>query len=259
MLRLPGLDLSGDHHIHTRFCNHARGTMEEYVLAALEMGLQEMTFLEHLECDIVYDHRTWLTPKLFQEYFSEGQRLQIRYKGKIKVRLGVEVGYNPAATSQLRTQLAAFPFEHIGLSYHFYFDGRRHLNMVSSRPEQIQALAAIGPEQLLTDYFKGLIQACSELPCDKICHLDAALRYLPAISYTAQHKKLIEQLLLIMQAKDIALELNSSGYRLREFPYPAADILQRAAELNLLFTVGSDAHKPEHVGSGFARLQEFTC
>ncbi len=226
------------------------------MLAALSIGLQEMTFLEHLECGIVYAHRTWLTPELFRLYFREGQRLQAQYKGRITIRLGVEVGYNPAAAAQLRNQLAAFPFEHIGLSYHFFLSGRCHLNMVSRRQDQIQALIALGPEHILTNYFKGLIQACSDLPCDKICHLDAALRYLPGISYTKQHRELIEELLLVMQQKDIALEVNTSGIRQRTFPYPSADILERAVELGLRFTAGSDAHRPEHVGSGFARLQK---
>ena len=226
------------------------------MLAALEFGLQEMTFLEHLECGIVYAHRTWLTPKLFREYFCEGQRLQKRYNDQIRIRLGVEVGYNPAAITQLRAGLAVFPFDHIGLSYHFFFDGHRHLNMVSSRTEQIQALLNADPEQILTDYFKGLIQACSELPCDKICHLDAALRHLPDISFTPRHRELIEQLLRLMQHNNIALEINTSGIRKRDFPYPAADILSRAAELGLRFTVGSDAHSPAHVGSGFDQLQQ---
>jgi len=65
------LDLSQDSHIHTRLCNHATGEMEEYVLAALNKGLQTIIFLEHLEEKTVYFERTWLTEADFSYYFEK--------------------------------------------------------------------------------------------------------------------------------------------------------------------------------------------
>lgn len=253
---LTVIDLSGDHHIHTRLCNHACGEMEEYVQAAISKGLQSMTFLEHLECGINYNHRTWLTQDLFTEYFQEGKRLQKRYAGRIAVRLGVEAGYNPAAVPELRDMLSRFPFEHVGLSYHFYFDAGRHLNMVSSRQDNIDALAALGTDRVLDEYFSDLIRACSELHCDKICHLDAVLRHMPELCFKAQHIKKIEQLLQLMRKKKIALEVNTSGIELRSHPYPAEDILKRAIELALPLVAGSDAHRPDQVGRCFPQLTE---
>lgn len=254
MPRLPAIDLSGDHHIHTCLCNHASGEMEEYILAAINKELLKITFLEHLECGIIYKHRTWLNPEHFTEYFQEGKRLQKLYAGRITIRLGVEVGYNPAAVDQLRNMLSRFPFEHVGMSYHFYFDGSKHLNMVSRRRENIDALIAAGVDRVLDEYFSGLIQACSELQCDKICHLDAGLRHMPGLCFKRRHYKQIEQLLTIMQKKKIALEVNTSGIELRSHPYPSEDILKRANDLNIALLAGSDAHRPDQVGRYFAQL-----
>jgi len=251
---MPVFDLSGDHHIHTSLCNHARGEMEEYVQAAINKGLLSMTFLEHLECGICYDHRTWLTDKLFAEYFREGKRLQKLYADRITVRLGVEVGYNPAAVPQLQEMLSRYPFEHVGLSYHFYFDGNKHLNMVSRRQDNIDALAAIGTNHVLDEYFNGLIRACGELPCNKICHLDAGLRHMPGLCFSKQHTEQIEQLLVLMREKEIALEVNTSGYELRPRPYPVEYIVKRADELTIPLIAGSDAHRPDQVGRYFAQL-----
>ncbi len=255
MVDLPVLDLSGDHHIHTRLCNHARGEMEEYVQAAVKKGFSSMTFLEHLEYGICYDHRTWLTDDLFAEYFHEGKRLQEKYGGQISIRLGVEAGYNPAAVQQLQEMLTRYPFEHIGLSYHFYFDGTRHLNMVSRRNGNIEALAALDTERVLDAYFSGLIRACTELPCNKICHLDACLRHIPGLCFTRGHKEMIEQLLLLMRKKKIALEVNTSGIALRSSAYPSEDIVNRAQELNISLVAGSDAHHPDQVGRYFGQLR----
>jgi histidinol-phosphatase (PHP family) len=248
------LDLSGDHHIHTKLCNHASGEMEEYVQVALAKGLRSMTFLEHLECGLIYEQQLWLTEELFCQYFEEGERLKKQYAGQIEVRLGVEIGWNALAADELLAALARFPFEHRGLSCHFYFDGSRHLNMLSSRQEHIDALTEVGAEKVLDAYFASLIEACGQIPCDKLCHLDAALRHLPDIRLTAGHHEQIRQLLELMRGKGIALEVNTSGWAVRPAPYPAPAIIRQAAEMGIALIPGSDAHYPQHVGRWFERL-----
>ena len=37
-----------DYHVHTSLCNHASGTMEQYVQAAVAKGLNTICFLDHL-------------------------------------------------------------------------------------------------------------------------------------------------------------------------------------------------------------------
>jgi histidinol-phosphatase (PHP family) len=254
--QFSAMDFSGDHHIHTKLCNHASGEMEDYVQAALKKGLRSMTFLEHLECGLLYEQQLWLTPDLFAEYFAEGERLRKKYADTITVRLGVEIGWNAAAVDELRVALARFPFEHRGLSCHFYFDGSRHLNLLSSRQEHIDALAAIGPEPVLEAYFASLIEACQAIPCDKLCHLDAALRHLPPFHLSARHRRLISQLLQTMRCNDIALEINTSGYEIRPQPYPVFEIIQEAAAMGIPLILGSDAHHPSQVGRHFERLAQ---
>jgi len=254
MPKALGVDIPGDHHIHTRYCNHAKGEMEEYVLSAINKGLSAMTFLEHLESGIAYSHQTWLTPELFTKYFREGHRLQQRYADKIRIRLGVEVGYNPEAPAQLQKLIASFPFEHIGLSYHFIRRGDRHLNLLSSRKENINALLEAGTEALLNDYFQGLINACKEIPCDKVCHLDAALRHLSEICFTTHHLELINKLLQTMQRLNIALEINTAGFDIRSSPYPSYTIINQALSLDIPLIAGSDAHHPDQVARHFDLL-----
>jgi len=249
------LDLSGDHHVHTKLCNHASGEMEDYVQAALNNGLRALTFLEHLECGLHYEQQIWLTPELFTVYFQEGERLRAQYADQITIRLGVEIGWNAAAVDELRAALDRFPFEHRGLSCHFYFDGSRHLNLLSSKQKHIDALLALDPDKVLEEYFRSLIQACDEIPCDKLCHLDAALRHLPDIRLTSRHQEQISALLQLMRDKGIALEVNTSGYEIRSQPYPSVDIIRQAAAMGISLIVGSDAHHPRQVSRFFDRLR----
>ncbi len=249
------LDLSSDHHVHTSLCNHAQGTMEEYVQGALTQGLQTMTFLEHMECGLRYEHRIWLTPDLFKQYFDEGQQLQEQYADQIRIQLGVEIGYNATALDELLALLDKFPFEHRGLSCHFYDDGKQDLNLLSHRLDHIQLLKELGSEKVLDTYFAHLIQACQCIPCDKLCHLDAALRHLPEVPLTAHQQHLIRNLLHVMKEKNIALEVNTSGYPLRSRPYPNYDIIQQALALDIPLILGSDAHHPNQVGRFFTQAQ----
>ncbi|WPD21500.1 MAG: histidinol-phosphatase [Candidatus Electrothrix scaldis] len=255
MSDLPALDITGDHHVHTRYCNHAVGEMEEYVLAAIAKGLRSLTFLEHLECGLSYSPCIWLTPELFQRYFAEGEQLREKYADQISIRLGAEVGYNPRAIDKLLAMLDAFPFAHRGLSCHFFFDGKEHLNMLSRRTDHIKKIAEYGTEPILDTYFKNLIQGCQDIPCDKLCHLDAALRHnTPAL--TAYHYELIDELFAVMLQNNIALEVNTSGYELRPHPYPVIALIQRAQHMGIPLIIGSDAHRPEQVGRFFERVTE---
>jgi histidinol-phosphatase (PHP family) len=231
--------------------------MEEYVKSAISKGLQSMTFLEHLECGVSYILRTWLREEHFAEYFRTGKKLQQKYSDVIAIRLGVEVGYNPEAIPQLQQMLNRFPFEHIGLSCHFLRIEDKFINIFSRRPENIKANLAAGPEYILTRYFETLTAACETLTCDKICHLDAALRHLPNISLTSQHEEQIERLMGLMCKKKVALEVNTSGIYIRSIPFPTPSLIKKAISMGILLIPGSDAHRPEHVGRGFSVLSNF--
>ncbi|NOQ46341.1 MAG: histidinol-phosphatase HisJ family protein [Desulfobulbaceae bacterium] len=255
MKNLP--DIKADNHVHTRLCNHAHGEMEEYVLAAIKAGLRTLTFLEHLEVGINYDHRTWLTDDDFDLYFKEGRRLKKWYADRITIRLGVETGYNPNAVADLRERLANYPWDLIGLSYHFYHNGFRHLNMVSRRQDNLDALAVIGVDRIISDYFSSLLQAIDMLDCDVLCHLDAVMRHYPGVRFNEIHLQQIDQLLKAMKKKGMALEINTSGFAIRGEPYPRASIIGKAVGLGIPLIAGSDAHQPEHVGRYFDRLPEW--
>ncbi|WP_457574228.1 histidinol-phosphatase [Desulfolithobacter sp.] len=247
-------DLTSDSHVHTRLCNHARGEMEDYVQAALRCNLTRLTFLEHLETDISYPQRTWLRDQDFNSYFTEGYRLQDKYKRQLTIELGVEVGYNPEAVDLIQARLARWPFERIGLSYHFYRVGSRHYNVVSRRPENLTVLGRIGIEQVVNDYLSGLIHAVQELECDAVCHLDAVMRHHPGCRLLPSHHRQIDTLLDLMAVRGISLEINTSGFAIRDMPYPAPDIIARARNRAISLTVGSDAHHPEQVGRHFKDL-----
>ena len=240
-----------DSHIHTHLCGHASGEMEEYVEAAIHKGLKKIIFLEHMEEGIHHvQGKTWLSEDDFDVYFSEGRRLQSVYKGEIEIGLGVECGYNPDHCELLKTRLARRAWDQVGISCHFLkVEGvAQHLNMFSSKKENILLARKIGAEQILDRYFTTLTEAVRCLPGTMLCHLDGALRFLPEISLIESHYRLIDNLLQAVSDKMLAVEINSSGFAIRQEQFPNRRILAIAKSYNIPFIFGSDAHKPSDVG-----------
>ena len=252
MIEQTGLPCDG--HIHTYLCGHARGTMEEYVQAAIERGLQEIIFLEHFEIGIAYFERTWLSQDDFLSYQQEGERLQQRYGGQLQIGIGVEIGYNPDFLAETRDFISSYPWQRVGLSYHFLAQPGGHINMVSRKEVNVDALAELGEQWVLQRYLEGLAEGLGSLPVDVVCHLDAALRFSAPVAWSATHKQLVEQLLQLMADKGVGLEINTSGLALGRDVFPAAWIRELAKKRGVHLLYGSDAHRPEDVGRYFEQF-----
>jgi len=245
-----------DSHVHTRLCCHATGEMEEYVTAAIGRGLDGLIFLEHMEEGIDNDERTWLTEQDFDSYFTEGKRLQGKYKKELQIGLGVECGYNPEHQQAIVSRLGSRDWDDVGVSCHFIDSPGGHINLFSRKEQNLEKARKAGPKQLLDTYFDTLLEAVVTLPGSKLCHLDGALRFLPTTRLTDSHLEKINRLLLAVKKKGMSLEVNSSGFDIRGEQFPSHAILEMAISLQIPLTAGSDAHKPEQVGRHFEQMKK---
>jgi len=249
------LDPAADRHCHTAYCNHAQGTMEEYVETALARGLREIGFLEHAEAGIDYDHRIWLTEEMLDQFWEEGNRLRARFRDRILVTVGIELGINPArveASLQLRRR---HPWDRVGLSYHFYWDEKngRHLNISSPKAANLALLREQDPAALVSHYYEVLAAHLPVFRPDMLCHLDVVRRYLPSLDHLPEIRALIRRLLEAMRTAGTALEINTSGYDYTGHFYPAAWIVREALRRGLPLVMASDSHQPAQVARHFDR------
>lgn len=254
----PPLDYKTDRHVHTSFCGHAIGEMEEYVLAAIEQKLDGLVFLEHMEEGITAAHCTWLSENDFDLFFMEGERLQEKYRGRLEIGLGVECGYNPAAVRELLSRLKRRQWSEIGISCHFVKmkDSEEHLNLFSRKKESVEKMARYESEEILTLYFESLFDAVTTLPGTILCHLDAAMRFLPGIRPTHNQMERIEHLLNRVKERGMALEINTSGMAIRGEQFPSRLILEMAVAKKIPLVLGSDSHRPETVGAHFTTMRK---
>lgn len=248
-----------DGHVHSRLCHHAEGEMEEYVVAAIANGLEEVVFLEHMETGVEYFMTTWLSEEDFDYYFLEGERLKDKYRDRIRVGIGVELGYNPERSTEILDRLGRRSWDRIGISHHFCrLPGQQeHLNLLSRRGDNLANARAFGTEAILDSYFTTLREAVLALPGNVLCHLDAALRYVDDIKLSPTHFERIDALLEAVKSRGMALEINTSGIPIRGIPFPRLDLLNRALQLGIPLVAGSDAHRPAEVGRHFDMLTDY--
>ncbi len=235
------------------------GTMEDYVLAAINRGLRQLVFLEHMESGIEYFDTTWLSESDFDDFFKEGERLREKYHNALEICLVLELGFNPSHRDELIERVAKRTWDQIGISYHYsrHPDFPYHLNLVSRKKWNIEAITQAGCDRLLHQYFDTLTEAVDCLPGTFLCHLDAGLRYLPDLRFSQDHIDKIAALLDAVQAKSMGLEINTSGIDLRGEPFPAAPFVKMAMDREIHLLASSDAHRPEDVGRYFDRLPDF--
>ncbi len=241
-----------DLHVHTPYCKHARGSMEDYVIAALEAGMEEIGFLAHAESGINHprDPRVlWLENGEYQRYWEEGKQLEGRYKTRIRVSLGLELGLNPFALQDLDVIALKYSWDRIGLSYHHLPDEDGHLNICSR--QSISRIREVDNLEFVKRYYRDLRTHISLIKPYMLCHFDVVRKHMHDYSLDPEVQQLIRELLLEMSKVAVLLEINTAGYDTVGAPYPAPWIIREAAALGIGLVLNSDSHTPEDVGRRF--------
>jgi histidinol-phosphatase (PHP family) len=237
-----------DYHVHTSLCNHAYGSMEQYVHAAMAKGLTTICFLDHLTFQEA-GRRNAMQPREVPMYVNAARRLARLYRDRISVRVGLEVDFSPRYVDRCREIVETFDFDVVGGSVHFIDGG----DVVSGK-------SAWACGQLSADvvYPKYLGVMRSMLDCgyiDVICHLDLPKKFnrRPSPSIAEGFDEILEKI----RARNLAVELNTSGfgYPVKE-AFPSPDLLSSCARLRIPVVTGSDAHSPESVGRDFDRARK---
>ncbi len=237
-----------DYHIHTPLCNHARGEMEEYVVSSIKKCLIEICFLDHL---IPNDHGKHNSMNIddIPGYFKEIQRLKNKYSGKIKIKAGLEVDFDPANIGIINEILGQYSFDAIGSSIHF-IEG---IN-IASRREAAQSTIQ-NENYLIGKYFETLYEMLNYDYFDFICHFDVIKK--TGRKITNKFTPIIDDIINKIAEKELAVEVNTSGW---EHPanecYPSLDIIRKCVDANVPIVLSSDAHKPETVGKDFRKAMK---
>jgi histidinol-phosphatase (PHP family) len=242
-----------DYHVHTARCGHASGAMERYVERAIQAGLTELGFSDHL---FMY----WLPqnqrdPELAMAewehdfYIQDVERCRSRYRSDVTIRLATEADFIPGHERRLEQILRSYDWDYVIGSVHFIdawgFDDSRY----------ISEFAARDIDSVYAQYF-SLVGASAETGLfDTIGHSDLVKKFghRPTTDPIGWYTELAERL----ARAGVCAEVNTGGLRkpVNEV-YPHLDLLRAYQCAGVPVTIGSDAHAPNEVAADFAAATE---
>lgn len=240
-----------DLHTHHYRCGHAEGSIQDYIEAAIEHGLQVIGISDHSPYFAdANDHPhpgTTMARSEFPNYIKEVLEHKERYKDRIEVLLGVESDYFPDHAETYRKVYEQYPFDYIIGSIHHVggisiFNKKRWKDMDEQQKIEVK------------DAYHDLIeQSAKSGMFDVLGHIDAMKGYYPEFSDIPTHS--IERVLKVIGECGVAIEINTSGKtKYCGGWYPSDDILEKALHYGVQVTFGSDAHVAHRVGDEFEQV-----
>ena len=228
-----------DLHNHTTRCNHAEGTVDEYIQKAIELGIDIYGFSEHAPMD--FDLRYRLAFEEMSAYASDILAAKEHYKDKIKILLGYEVDYLPGHMDE---RVLKADIDYLIGSVHFLdkwgFDN----------PEFIGEYKNRDIDEIWQTYFDATEAMAKTGYFDIAGHLDLikVFKYMP----TKELRLLAFKALKAIKKSNMVLEINTAGLRkpVKEI-YPSRLLLEEAYSLDIPITFGSDAHAVDQVGFAY--------
>lgn len=248
--------ITGDFHMHTAFSADSEADVETMLDTALEKGMETVCITDHWDEDYpkVYLEESG-TPFCFdiEKYFEKAEQLKGCYAGQLDVRIGIELGMQPHLGTFYKEMTERYPFDFVIGSVHLIEGKDPYFGELTENHEDAWI------------YRRALEETLSNLEhigdFDVLGHIDYVVRYgkYRAEQYSYERfSELLDQILKKVIASGKGIELNTAGWKYGlDFCHPHPDVLKRYRKLGgEIVTVGSDAHKPEHVAYDFKKAEE---
>lgn len=224
-----------DLHNHTILCNHATGSIDEYVEKAIEKRIAIFGFSDHAPMDFdEYRMR-------FDEMNTYEQRVlhaKEKYAAAITILLGYEVdfleGYIDSRVLERKVD---------------YFIGSVHYlgKWGFDNPDFIGGYQNQDIDDIWQRYFDAIEALAKSNLFDIVGHIDLmkVFNFLPKKDIRLISEKAIKAI----KKADLVVEINAAGIRKPVGEqYPSLTLLEMLAQNDIPITFGSDAHAPEHIG-----------
>jgi len=257
-----------DWHTHNSLCKHAVGTIEDYIIKAIELDLNVIGISDHFPYeylsseipslkDIPYEGYAMPTNNL-ETYILQLDNLKEKYVNQIHVRSAFEIDFFKHQDHLLNKYLKNYmaKLDYILGSVHvlfgkagiFAFDDGRFLNKYKEYDVN---------DEIYIEYYDSL-QVMIKSPTfelDIVTHFDLPKKFDKSIEDKDKVMEKVIETLELVKKHDLTVEINTSGLRKKvKEQYPSIDIIKHIYELDIPILLGSDAHKPEEVAYEFKSI-----
>lgn len=229
-----------DLHNHTILCNHATGSVDEYIQKAIELGIDQYGFSDHAPMNYDPKYRMDISQRqIYENWVLEAKE---KYKDKIKILLAYEVDY---LDGYLLDEILNAKVDYLIGSVHFLKNKSDMWGF--DNPEFIGIYQSKDIDTIWIEYFDAIKSMAKTGLFDIVGHLDLikVFKFLPKKDV----RLIAKDALLEIKKSNMILEINPAGLRkpINE-TYPSKLLLEQAYELGINITFGSDAHGVDQVG-----------
>lgn len=254
--------IKNNYHTHMRYCNHAQGEVEDYILKAIELGFDEIGMTDHapiLESFMTkeeYDSN-WCEQNMkldiMEKYLDDLDYCKKKYGNKIKILSGFETEFLP-------DQIEFYKFlrgkvDYLNLGVHYYKYNGKVLNSY----DDIDYITLRGYVDACIDGMKtGLFNT--------LVHPDLFMFNYKNVNgerkFDAQAIAATRQIIEAAIKYNVYLEVNANGINNsikygsgNDWLYPYLDFWKIANEYkDLKIIIGADAHKPEAMANEHVQI-----
>ncbi len=241
-----------DYHFHTRCSSDSPATLTQQAKAAMAADVRELCVTDHWN---LLDQQGNHLPTVYDwgPSLDQWRKLRNRWPGKLELRLGVEVGngvLDPAAVDASLT-IPELDFVIGSLHSQSAAAGGRGIFTVAKECRRKEDGAAI-----IEDYMNMLEELVYTDGYDVLGHMIYPLRYIPAEYELDLHPwwDRLAEVFRVVISRGKGIELNTTaGATVEQW----RDVLALYRDLGgEVLTLGSDAHRPEHMAAAFPQAVE---
>lgn len=239
-----------DYHMHSNFSNDSKSDMEDMIKKSIDLGLNEICFTDHVDYDVKTDYGPQI---IFDEYFNKLNFLQDKYKNKISIKKGIELGLQKQIVNKCSNLVNQYPFDFVICSIHAIDKLDLYFGDFFKDKNQYEAYEA---------YFNELYNVVKTYKDYSVLgHLDLIKRYgdYDKLLDDKLFSDIIETILKQVIQDGKGIEINTSCYR-----YNLPDLTPSRYILNMykelggeIITTGSDSHTPSQISYKFDYIYSY--
>lgn len=250
-----------DYHVHTEFSDDSIYPMEDVIKDTIRMGMDEICFTDHVDYGIKVDWDSGQEilyrdgePMANVDYPVYAERIAVmkkKYQNQIAIKMGLEFGMQSHTIPQFETLYNRYPFDFIILSVHQVEDKEFWTQDFQRGRTQ---------KEYNERYYEELLRLVKGYQHYSVLgHMDLIVRYDEMGVYPFDNiKPYVEEILKEVIRNGKGIEVNTSSYRYGlTDTTPSKEILRLYKKLGgKILTLGSDSHKPEHLGACMEETKE---
>lgn len=264
------INFKRDGHVHSPFCPHGSSdSFDMYIERALENGINEITFTEHMPLTVEKDpsprNNSAMDEETLVKYLEEVKKIKEKYKDRIKINVGVEVDYLEGEEENIKKLLNKYgeSIEDSILSVHTLRYNNKYYPIGSGVDELKKLVNELGSvEKLYELYYETILKS---IECDlgkykpkRIGHPTLVRKYRENFPNEIYNLDILNGVINALKKYNLEIDINTSGLRkekCREI-YPWGIFMKLLLKNKIPMVLGSDSHESCDVGFYFKNIEE---